>query len=372
MNSVLLFICAANLFIVSSMMMQMMAVFTNYTNMGCDPVSAAASISVFAPGLFLLGPISAYLIDRYGHKKIYVYSMIFLATLSAVYCLNLSLTATFVVRFFEGAAFGLSQAVLGSTILNDLTKSEKRTYSDYTFVWTSLLAIPTGIAVSLFFLDIYGYNFTVTASIGSIFISAIIVLRLNIPFRAPINVSVFGLDRFWQKNDFLPFVNLMILSLAVGYFISRQEDYQTFIFVAIGLLVAYPVRLMVFEKADVRAEIVSGMILTVAALLIPTATSSPHSLEVSYLLFGAGIGLASSRFLLYFLKLTGHCQRGTAQNTFLLSRECGYALGFIFGALQKGPVIPVAAVTVSLLFYLLVTHPWFLKHNDRFFKFKEV
>ncbi len=66
-------------------------------------------------------------------------------------------------------------------------------------------------------------------------------------------------------------------------------------------------------------------------------------------MFGAGISLASTRFLLYFLKLTGHCQRVRHKNTYMLSRECGYALGLVLALM-----IPVALETALVLILLSV------------------
>ena len=108
-------------------------------------------------------------------------------------------------------------------------------------------------------------------------------------------------------------------------------------------------------------------------LLIIIVRDADTYYKVASFMFGAGISLASTRFLLYFLKLTGHCQRGTAQNTYMLSRECGYALGLVLALM-----IPVALETalvlilLSVALYLFVTHPWFMRHGDRGFKFREV
>lgn len=144
-------------------------------------------------------------------------------------------------------------------------------------------------------------------------------------------------------------------------------------FAAAGAITANVVRKAVFRNADMRAEIVSGLLCAFFALLIIIVRDADTYYKVASFMFGAGISLASTRFLLYFLKLTGHCQRGTAQNTYMLSRECGYALGLVLALM-----IPVALETalvlilLSVALYLFVTHPWFMRHGDRGFKFREV
>lgn len=372
MNSVLFLICTANFFLVSSMMMQVVTMFSRYSNTASSPVLIASGIATFALGLFALGPISAFLVDRYGRKRTFVHSVTILLLLSLLFYLDIDLLTASLIRFIEGALFGLAQVALGSTILNDMTKSERRTYSDYSYSWAALFAIPVGFALAIFIIGNWGNNVAVLAIAGAIFISEIIIFRLNIPFRAPIKTPTFSLDRFWQKNDILPFINLMAFSFAAGYYLSHLNHILPFIFIGIGVVIARILRVMIFANADVRAEIVSGMLLSLAALLIPLASDSASSLKASDVLFGAGLGITSSRFLLYFLKLIGHCQRGTAQNTFMISRECGYALGFVCGFIYTTPYLPVVIVLLALIFYITVTHPWFLKHNNRYFKFREV
>ena len=86
---------------------------------------------------------------------------------------------------------------------------------------------------------------------------------------------------------------------------------------------------------------------------------------------GFGLGIIGSRFLLFFIKLSRHCQRGTAQSTFFLAWEFGLALGIGMGyglleqqtkvALQVALCITV----VSLLLYHFFTHGWYLRHKNR-------
>jgi hypothetical protein len=89
------------------------------------------------------------------------------------------------------------------------------------------------------------------------------------------------------------------------------------------------------------------------------------------LFVGFSLGIIGSRFLLFFIKLSRHCQRGTSQSTFLLGWESGIAFGLGIGyglfygepstVLQLSLVLTVAA----LLLYSFLTHDWFLRHKNR-------
>ncbi len=373
MNGVMFRICCANFLLMAAIMMQLASVMFAGRAGGASQCPLSFAMAAFSVGLYVLGPLSSYLVARFQRKNVYEVSLLALAAVSGIMYFSRDVVSVALVRFLEGAVCGLAQVSLGSTLLNDLTVSERRTLSDYYFAWSAILAMPAGMAAAYYAMPVAGFDAVLLASVLMMLLSAFVVMRIRVPFRAPINVKLFSCDRFWQKNDLLPFINLLLLSTTFGMFIAANRQPLMFAFAALGVLAAYPLRKMVFTDADVRAEIVTGMILVLAALLIPFATSSAASLHAAALLFGAGIGLSSSRFLLYFLKMTGHCQRGTAQNTYMLSRECGYAAGFVCAFFVPHPaVIAIPVAVFSMAFYLAVTHPWFLKHNDRYFKFREV
>lgn len=373
MKGVLCKICFANFLLVAAVFMQFGALLFMGQVAGGNAGVWALVLSTFLVGLFVPGPFCSYFVTRYQRKSVYKVSMLLLLAFSAILFFEQSATAAALVRLGEGMAFGVAQVALGSTLLNDLTVSEKRTVSDYYFAWIALCGIPAGIAAAYWLMRFWGFDIVLGVSIALVLFSMLIVGRINVPFRAPINVKKVSCDRFWQKNDFLPFLNLMLLSVVFGMFLAENLQPLMLVFAVAGIFLAHPLRVMVFTDADVRAEIVTGMIMMLAAMLIPFATDSVASLHAAALIIGVGMGLGSSRFLLYFLKLIGHCQRGTAQNTYMLSRECGYTVGFVLALFVSNPLwVAMPLLVASIVMYLVVTHPWFLKHNDRYFRFREV
>ena len=98
-------------------------------------------------------------------------------------------------------------------------------------------------------------------------------------------------------------------------------------------------------------------------------------------LVGLSMGLVGSRFLLFFIKLSHHCQRGTSQSTFFLAWETGIALGLGIGwgdlpvllneALQLGSaqkallLAGLMLIVLAMAMYVCFTHQWYLKHKNR-------
>ena len=82
------------------------------------------------------------------------------------------------------------------------------------------------------------------------------------------------------------------------------------------------------------------------------------------------MGLIGSRFLLFFIKLSRHCQRGTSQSTFLLGWESGIAWGLGLGyALfyaqpSRALIVSLTLIVLALIMYNF-THNWFTNHKNR-------
>ena len=86
---------------------------------------------------------------------------------------------------------------------------------------------------------------------------------------------------------------------------------------------------------------------------------------------GLGIGIISSRYLLFFIKLSRHCKRGTSQSTFFLGWETGLAIGLmagytlLFGAYVTLLYVALSLTILALLMYHFFTHSWFIRNKNR-------
>ncbi|MBO5062729.1 MAG: MFS transporter, partial [Prevotella sp.] len=133
---------------------------------------------------------------------------------------------------------------------------------------------------------------------------------------------------------------------------------------------------IVFADAELKSEVIAGLLLVGTALLLQVTRSLSVVSLVMPVMMGLGIGLVSGRFLLFFIKLSRHCQRGTSQSTYNISWETGLwtglAAGFLIGngklcGVNDSLVCSIAfwIVVVVLLLYNFATHKWYLHHKNR-------
>jgi hypothetical protein len=124
-----------------------------------------------------------------------------------------------------------------------------------------------------------------------------------------------------------------------------------------------------FADAEIESQVITGLILLGVAWLVMLFRAQAGA-YITPTLMGMGIGLTGSRFLLFFVKLSRHCQRGTSQSTFFVAWESGIGIGLFTGWMlntDRRLVLEVCLLLVcaSFVFYRFFVHPWFLRHKNR-------
>ena len=154
------------------------------------------------------------------------------------------------------------------------------------------------------------------------------------------NEAVFGIPR-WQ----MPF----FAGVGMGYLAS--------------LVIA---RLFILKEKTLRL-VIMGLGLEILAICLLKAG---YSSGISSVLLGLGLGLIMPEFLVMFVKLSHHCQRGTANTTHLLAGEAGITLGIAVACYMDTDTdqmfyIGQIVASVALLFFVLITYPYYIKKKVR-------
>lgn len=334
------------------------------------------SMGIFGLGLYLLGAQCSWLVQRFRRNVVCMWAIIVLALdVASLWYLD-GLRSQFVAfpvillhRLALGAAFGLAQMVLSSTLIIDTCESYQRTEANHSAAWFARFALSLGPLAGLVVYHHGGFDKVLWCSVSCALLAVLLIKRVHFPFRTPDEtVHVISLDRFLLPHGYVLFFNLLLVSTIVGLLMSLPLTAQFYGLVMAGFLLALLAQRFVFRQSEPKSEVLCGLVLTMAALLI--LLSSPVS-SVSPVLLGLAMGTISSRFLLFFIKLSRHCQRGTSQSTFFLGWETGLALGLGLGYAvlyqQRETLLYLclALAAIALLMYHFYTHSWFIRNKNR-------
>jgi MFS family permease len=276
-------------------------------------------------------------------------------------------------RFAFGAMFGLAQMVLASTLVIDTCESYQRTEANHSVSWFGRFALSLGPLTGVILLQQWDFSVVIQIAMLLALASILLIKMVKFPFRAPEeHIHVFSCDRFILNQGGLIFLNLFLISLTFGLIIGQMGTMVEFGMMMVGFLFALLAQRFVFREAELKSEVVTGLILLIAALmLIITQPTQGSAIFISSTFIGMAAGITGTRFLLFFIKLSRHCQRGTSQSSYMLAWETGIAVGvgltyLLTGVLPFSIAILALILTISaLLLYNGVTHQWFMTHKNR-------
>ena len=336
-------------------------------------------MGAFGVGIFLLGYLTSWLVQRFRRNVACIWAILLMtAALGWLYYLDTQKSQFFdfpillVQRFALGAAFGVAQMILSSTLIIDTCESFQRTEANHSASWFSRFALSLGPLTGIIVDRMAGFSTVLLVSIGCTLAAIIFIRLVHFPFRTPEeNVRVVSLDRFFLPQGWPLTLNLLVVTFVMGLLLSTITSELFYVMVMVGFLVALLAQRFAFRDADIESEVITGLLLIGVALLMMLTRQQTIVSFAAPMFIGFGLGIIGSRFLLFFIKLSRHCQRGTAQSTFFLAWESGLALGIGLGygllELQMGTMLQLALVTtvVALLFYHFFTHGWYIKHKNR-------
>lgn len=329
------------------------------------------AMAAFALGLLLPGPFCSFLVQHYRRNMVCMVAIAVLAAtmLVAIYAAPRALLPAVALRTLQGAAFGLAQMVLTSTLIIDTCETTQRTEANHSATWFGRFALSLGPMAGLLAVRLFDFDHVLWAAVACCGLAVLLIVGIRFPFRVPSDKPrAVSCDRFLLVSGWPLLLMLTAAMMSVGLMFALTLDESFYGGLMVGFLLALLAQHYVFADAELKSEVVTGLLLVATAQLI---LLSGQSSVLCAPMLGLGLGLVGARFLLFFIKLSRHCQRGTAQSTFMLGWESGLALGvgmgyLCFSADEKSTLTMALILCTSvLLTYVCFGHQWFLKHKNR-------
>lgn len=229
-----------------------------------------------------------------------------------------------------------------------------------------------GPLAALMVYGFWGYCYIPVFSGVLAFAAFVLIAMVRFPFKAPSEkMPLFSLDRFFLPQGLPLFVNLILIMMVVGVLLAQVHSVTYYAMLLAGLAMAIVAERFAFANAELKSEVLTGIIVLTAAVLMEFTHQARALDYMQPAMIGFASGITGSRFLLFYLKLSKHCQRGTSQSSFFLAWETGISLGFLlkFGFFSsdssRAPYACLGLLVISLGLYNFFVHPWYMKHRNR-------
>ena len=348
-------------------------------NCGLSTEAAAIIMGLHGIGVFLLGSLTSYLVQRYRRGRIYL-KAVFVLMLSfvAIYYLKRGIgsvgmfTTLCALRLLQGAFYGEARIVLGSTLIIDTCESDQRTMANHSAGWFTRFGLAIGPAVALVVMPLGGIDMVLAVAACMCATAYLLIAIVKFPFKAPDDTRLrLSLDRFWLTEGWYTVLNLLPIAAVAGMVLVSGRSLSFYSMMMCGFFLSLLAQRFLFSSAEPKSEVVSGLLLVLASLAIMTGEHTGTPSAFAAVLFGCGIGLVCARLLLNLIMQSDHCKRGTAQSTFFLACEFGVSLGItcgyslFYGRPQQLFTTALCLTAAALALYLIFTHKWFMGHKHR-------
>ncbi len=335
--------------------------------------------SMFLPfilGLIVIGPFHAYIVDAYKRKTVYMLFSSIVLFATAGYALIANRNEAFLLMALQGVAFGMATSS-GITLSIDMTGTSLREKGNVNgFRMIRLGGVLGVVAGSV----LYAYSSTALfVASGVMGLAGILIVSgLYVPFRAPIVTQYCSFDRFILLRAWILALNVLLIAFVPGMliplvhsFLKNEIAFQGitipfFAFIGAGGLLSLLLTRFSFLREQNTRRIVLGIFLQCSGFALWAVHQT--AAMVGALLIGCGLGIAMPEFLRMFVRVSNHCERGTANTMHLLACEIGICLGMMASYRLDTSAIATTGVIVtisSLLFYLLLARPFYNRKRVR-------
>lgn len=337
----------------------------------CSDLYAGGVTAVFGISLFLPGLFNNYLVDAYKRQAVCVRSILVLALISLSYPYVEHFQTIWFLWMIQGAAFAIVLMATGSTLVIDVTPSQKRNQANTSFTWAGIFGMMVGLTGG------YHAEFLLTfpqltycsalLSVGAI----LLISMVSVSFRAPLELPLLSFDRFILFRSLGPGLNMMAVPFVLGMVFGTIYDSFFYLCIGGGFICFLFLKATTAVRADGRLLVALGQLLTGAGLSVLYFSDAGIHLWGAGFLIGFGAAASISQFLFVMIQLPLHCERGTGYHTYQLLWELGILLGVMSGkwviASPSGNpfLVALSVCMLGLLVYQTRIHRYYRRHMEQ-------
>ncbi len=300
-------------------------------------------IGIFTVAAVLARPASGVWLDLWGRRRVMIWSLALFVMASSAYLAAFSLIFLLLLRFFHGAAFGMSTTA-AATVVADRVPSSRRGEGLGIFGTSTMLAMTVGPALGMALLRHGSYSLLFLVGAGL----AVLAFLLSFPIRYPVaeappEEEVRGFKR-WIEVRAVPYsVSLVGPAIVYGGVVSFISLYAIelgnpqmaggyFVVYALALVLSRVVSGKIYDRRGPDYAVLPGFLLYLLGLLALGFAGGPVLFYAGAGLIGFGYGAIQPSVQALVIGAVPAKRRGAATATYFIAMDAGIGLGsFILG-----------------------------------------
>ncbi len=295
-------------------------------------------LSCYVISALAVRPFSAYMVDTFPRKRLYIWSFACFVALYFGYLLAAALIFIAIVRILHGIAWAVI-TTSANTLSIDIMPAAKRGEGIGWYGLTVNLSMAIGPVAGLFLYENYPFELIFYGTIISGILGIAAALFMKAPVKTMAPHRPVSLDRFIMIKGLPVAINLMLITVSYGMVISFAAMYGKelmitntglfFILLSIGIGGSRVFSGRLIDRGWIHKTSFTGMILLAGSFVIFAFARTGIAYFTAALLIGLGYGITIPAFQSMFVGMAQHNQLGTANSMYFTSFDLGIGLGMI-------------------------------------------
>ncbi|MEW6698220.1 MAG: MFS transporter [Bacillota bacterium] len=364
-------ICLANLLIFTSFyfLLPTLPVFVTDVLKG-DESNVGYIIGVLSLTAVLVRPLSGYMLDAAGRKKVVFAALATFCLAMGAYTFVTSLTLLFLLRFLHGLSWGFTTTGAG-TVAADVVPPARRGEGLGYYGLSNTLAMAVGPSLGLIIL--HKTDFSTLFISGFVLAVAALLATLGISYQQDVGPKIKGkltLNSFFEPRVYslsvVMFFTALVYGGIVSFIILHGQEIGIanpgiyFLIYALTLLVIRPWAGKNFDRNGPGKIMGAGFLAVSLAFILLFMAQGDVLFAASAVAMGLGFGIVHPTAMAMAINRVEPFRRGAANGTIFSAFDLGIGLGSILlGILSKQVGLPYMYLTCSfimviplVLFYL--------------------
>lgn len=348
-------------------------------------------LSSYTIAALLIRPFAGFVLDMLYRRPLYLAAYVLFVLTFVGYPLAHTIGLFLFFRILHGFTFGFVTTA-GNSLIIDIMPPARRGEGLGYFGVANNLAMAVGPMTGLMLHDVVSFDvifYTAIATGLMGFVFATNIKSENLADKR--NKQPVAFDRFFLFKGLNAGFSLLLMGIPYGMAVTYISLYgrqvgltsgigMFFSLMAVGLTFSRLFGGKMVDKGKVNAVINWGTLLCVIGFAMLTSLhliAQPDTVLVLFyvlsLILGLGYGLLFPAYNTVFVNLAPNNRRATASSTYMTSWDIGIGIGLLaggwiadnMGGLQISFLAGTIAVVLSLLFFLRIAGPHYMKNKLR-------